>query len=233
MAKVDPHERLLEEQIRYYRERAPEYDEWYARRGRYDLGAEGNRRWADELDQVQGALLASRPGGRVLEIAAGTGYWTRILASRAETLTALDSSPEALARNRTRVGDPRVRYEIGDVFSWQPAERYDFVFFAFWVSHVPAPRMARFWQRVGAALAPGGRVFLVDNLRSSSIRHPENPTAEDPTVERTLNDGRRFRIVKVYYTAAALAAELAALGWRPELVETERYFVLGSVEPSG
>ena len=233
MSELDPDERLIAEQIRYYRARAPEYDEWYVRRGRYDLGAEGNQSWAEELCQVRDELLASGPGGRILEIAAGTGYWTRILAGQAEAMTALDASPEALGLNRERVGDPRVRYETGDVFSWQPKTRYDFIFFGFWVSHVPGRRMAEFWQRVLASLAPGGQVFLVDNLRSSSIRNPEHPTAEDPTVERRLNDGRAYRIVKVYYTAAMLAEQLSALGWHAELRETPRFFVFGSARPGG
>ncbi len=30
--------RLIEEQIAYYRARAPEYDEWFFRQGRYDHG---------------------------------------------------------------------------------------------------------------------------------------------------------------------------------------------------
>ena len=32
-------ERLLQEQVDYYRARAGEYDEWFFRTGRYDLGA--------------------------------------------------------------------------------------------------------------------------------------------------------------------------------------------------
>jgi hypothetical protein len=33
-------ERLLAEQRAYYEARAPEYDEWWQRRGRFDLGPE-------------------------------------------------------------------------------------------------------------------------------------------------------------------------------------------------
>ena len=33
---------LLAEQIEYYRARAPEYDEWWVREGRWDLGPEQN-----------------------------------------------------------------------------------------------------------------------------------------------------------------------------------------------
>lgn len=36
--------KILEEQIEYYRARAAEYDDWWFRRGRYDRGADANRR---------------------------------------------------------------------------------------------------------------------------------------------------------------------------------------------
>ena len=36
-------DRILQEQARYYEDRAPEYDDVWYRRGRYDLGPEGNR----------------------------------------------------------------------------------------------------------------------------------------------------------------------------------------------
>ena len=39
---------ILEEQISYYRARAPEYDEWFLRKGRYDVGADDNQRWHAE-----------------------------------------------------------------------------------------------------------------------------------------------------------------------------------------
>lgn len=224
-------ERRIAEQIQYYRARAPEYDEWYTRRGRYDLGVEGNRTWASELAQAREALLASRPEGNILEVAAGTGYWTRVLAGQAASLTALDASPEALSLNRERVGDLGVRYVTAGVFSWKPEARYDYVFFAFWISHVPARRMVDFWRFVRASLAPEGRVFLIDNRRPSSITMPENPDAADPTVHRMLNDGRAYRIIKSYYTAETLSRQLTGLGWRPKIHETSRYFVLGSVRP--
>ncbi len=47
-APVDALEDLLAQQSRYYRDRAPEYDDWWFRRGRYDHGEKANDRWAAE-----------------------------------------------------------------------------------------------------------------------------------------------------------------------------------------
>ena len=56
-------QRVLAEQVAYYRARAPEYDDWFYRRGVYDNGAEWNGRWRAELDELAGALDRARPGG--------------------------------------------------------------------------------------------------------------------------------------------------------------------------
>ena len=68
---------LLEGQLAYYRARAGEYDEWFLRTGRYDRGPEWNRRWFSELEQVRRELDGFGPTGEVLELACGTGLWTR------------------------------------------------------------------------------------------------------------------------------------------------------------
>lgn len=98
---------VLQEQIAYYRARSREYDEWFLRRGRYDLGEQQNARWRSELDQVVRALASFGPRGRVLELAGGTGFWTELLVRTAEELTVVDASPESLRINRGRVGDRR------------------------------------------------------------------------------------------------------------------------------
>jgi hypothetical protein len=49
-------ETLLAEQVDYYRARAPEYDDWFLRRGRYDRGSARNRRWFEQVEVVRGRL---------------------------------------------------------------------------------------------------------------------------------------------------------------------------------
>src|SRR4030095_3844808 len=131
---------ILAEQVAYYRKRAGEYDEWCVRTGRDDHGAELNAAWFADVAEVETALTAYldavRPR-RALELACGTGLFTRMLAPRVESLRALDASPEVLAINRGRVAAENVDYAIEDIFAWQPTAQYDFVFMSFWLSHVP------------------------------------------------------------------------------------------------
>jgi demethylmenaquinone methyltransferase/2-methoxy-6-polyprenyl-1,4-benzoquinol methylase len=222
-------DKLLQEQIAYYRARAGEYDECFLRTGRYDRGPEVNRRWFAEVAEVAAALAAFAPSGRVLELACGTGWWTAQLARYADSVTAVDSSPEALAINRARLGTSRVEHVQADLFSWRPTTCYDTVFFGFWLSHVPPERFGAFWDLVRVCLAPDGRVFFVDSLyieASTAVDHRlEGP--ESTTVKRRLNDGREFHIVKVFYRPDALAARLAEMGWQVEIHATPSYFLHG------
>lgn len=152
-------ERLVADQLSYYRKRAPEYDDWFFRRGRFDRGPELNARWVAEVDEVERALHNINPAGRVMELACGTGIWTERLLNYAEQVVAVDGSPEMLAQCRQRVGDERVDFVEADLFAWEPRTRFDVVFFSFWLSHVPPARFESFWRLVDSALHPDGRVL--------------------------------------------------------------------------
>ena len=64
---------ILQEQIRYYRARAPKYDEWFFRQGDYDHGEAHRQKWFEQIAQAESALRNEKPEGDVLELAAGTG----------------------------------------------------------------------------------------------------------------------------------------------------------------
>ena len=74
-----------------------------------------------------------------------------------------------------------------------------------------------FWALVRAALAPDGRVFLVDSHRGDGAHTV--PGGPDVEVRRLL-DRREFRIVKRYYEPRALEERLAALGRRLTVATT-------------
>jgi SAM-dependent methyltransferase len=227
---------ILQQQVEYYRARAGEYDEWWFRTGRYDRGPEFNARWHAEVDEVEDALavwLAARRPIAALELACGTGLFTRHLAPRVRDLTAVDASPEVIAINRARVAATNVDYVQADIFEWRPTRTYDAVFFSFWLSHVPDDRFAPFWQQVSAALAPGGAAYLIDSAfdPTSTAKDHAVPRKDAGVVTRKLNDGREFQIVKVFYRPDELAAKLSVICWRTDIRQTEHYFIHGQAIP--
>ena len=225
--------RLLKDQIEYYRARASEYDEWFFRQGRYDRGSQHRAEWLAELAVVEGALRDELPAGSVLELACGTGLWTRHLAERHSRVVAVDASPEVVAINRERLKSDRVTYVVGDLFSWVPPRgQFDAVFFGFWLSHVPVAQFDAFWMTVRAALKPEGRAFFVDSLlEPESTARDHGPLDESGVVRRRLNDGREFNVVKVFYEPEELQRRLAERGWTGWVRSTGRFFLYGSVRP--
>jgi SAM-dependent methyltransferase len=203
---------LIQEQIEYYRERAPEYDETSSPPG-------------DPLalfwQRIEAALAGFAPTGRVLEIASGTGGWTRHLLEQASTITAVDSSSEMHDLSRRKLNnDPRVHYIEADVFTWKPDEQYDVVCFSNWLSHVPPGRFTTFWALVRNALAPGGRVFFTDEGKDAWRNEDFLIDPLVPIVRRPLLDGRTFRAVKVFWDPDELEERLRDLGWDIKIHES-------------
>lgn len=204
-------------QIAYYRARAAEYDNAYSGRMR--------------MPQLTQALDKLPVSGDVLELACGTGQWTRLLSCRARSLTALDAAPEMLRLARARMRGTSTRFIEADVFGWEPDRQYDTVFFAFWLSHVPPAETEAFWNLLRWTLTPGGCVaFLDDSPAKAEI---EEPVAEAPvpTVRRTLSDGSQHLTVKVLRDAAGLTALLHGLGWEAHVEAIDPYHLAGVAHP--
>ena len=142
------HKELMKEQIEYYSAQANEYDQWFLRKGRFDKGPELNAHWFNEVEVVRQALAGMAPMSRVLELACGTGLWTEQLAKYTKTITAVDASAEMIAKNKERLPREQIDYIQADLFTWEPQEKYEMVFFSFWMSHVPPEKFADFWQTI-------------------------------------------------------------------------------------
>jgi len=191
---------VLASQVDYYRRRA----------GEYDVTVYGDIVAARA--RIARLVAEMRPTGTVLEIACGTGLWTEALAGAAETVTALDVAPEAVAIARDRVRADNVRFEVADIFSWETAARFDVVFFAAWLSHVPMSRFGEFWRLLRGLLAAGGRVLFIDQHVEGRDEETYLP-GSDEIVERQLQDGSRYRIIKNFVDPERLERRLRGLGW--------------------
>jgi SAM-dependent methyltransferase len=214
---------VLGEQREYYEQRAGEYDDWVMRRGRYDAGPVENARWAAELAEVHSVLHRLDVRGDVLELAPGTGQWSRLLLPRCASLTLVDASPAMLERNPA-AADRRSRAVVADLFEWTTDERFDVVAFGFWLSHVPQRLFDGFLSRVASWLRPGGRLFYVDSLPYASRVSPALVSTDGERHTRSLADGREFSIVKVFRTSDALTAAFAAAGIDAEVRQTATLF---------
>jgi SAM-dependent methyltransferase len=215
---------LISRQSAYYEARAGEYDEWWERRGRYDRGPEFRRAWNKDIGQLEAWLDEEQVTGDLLEIAAGTGKWTRSLAVCATSVTALDSSPAMLAINAAKCRAGNVDYVVADIFDWQPTRRYDATFSAFWISHIPAERWAAYWALLGTALRPGGKALFIDSAHPSGA----DATSSEVEVKRRLNDGSKHTVHKRYWKPSELRGALGRVGWEATVGETDFAFLFGA-----
>jgi demethylmenaquinone methyltransferase/2-methoxy-6-polyprenyl-1,4-benzoquinol methylase len=215
--------------VAYYEARAGEYDDWYLRRGRYSHGPIHDTAWNAELDGA-GTWLDSLPfHGEIVELAAGTGWWSPLLASKGE-LWIYDAAEAPLERARERLLAHRLRAHIHVRDAWAEADRQvDALFCGFWLSHVARDRTAEFLALARRWLKPGGLFTFIDSLPDPQSGAADNPAPAGDTAIRRLDDGREFSIVKVYREPAELDTALRDAGFgSAEVRTTGRFFALGS-----
>lgn len=200
----------------YYKQRAGEYDAVYDKPERqHDLA---------ELKAVLPSLVAGR---RVLEVAAGTGYWTQVIAATAADVTATDINPETLAIAAGRdYGSAPVTLLVADAYQLDavPGE-FDLVFCGFWWSHITRADIPRFLA--GLAGRAGATLVLVDNRYVAGSNHPIARTDPDGNSYqlRRLLDGREYEVLKNFPDAARLAADLQPWATAFRHTEFEYYWL--------
>jgi demethylmenaquinone methyltransferase/2-methoxy-6-polyprenyl-1,4-benzoquinol methylase len=213
--------------LAYYEARAAEYDDWYLRRGRYARGPIHDAAWNAELDGA-GAWLDGLPiRGEIVELAAGTGWWSPLLASKGE-LWLYDAAEAPLERARDRLLAHRLRAHIHVRDAWAEPDRHvDALVCNFWLSHVPRSRTGAFLALARRWLKPGGIFAAIDSLPDPQSGAGDNPPPAGDVAVRRLADGREFTIVKVHRSPEEIEAALRSTGFEsPRVATTGRFFVL-------
>jgi SAM-dependent methyltransferase len=186
----------------YYRDRAMEYDAVYDKPERQE-----------DLARLRALLPPLVAGRSVLEIAAGTGYWTTALAASARSVLATDLNDETLAVARTRsYGPGEVRFQVADAYDLGAVPgRFDAIFAGFFWSHVLRSDVRRFARALFDRVEPGGVVIFADNRYVEGSNHPITRTTPDGDTfqTRTLSDGRTFEVLKNFPTVEQFTADVA------------------------
>lgn len=210
----------------YYSARAHEYEQVYAKPERQD-----------DLRHLHELVPAFAAGRRVLEVACGTGYWTRDLATRAASVTASDLSPEvlALARARQPAGDP-VQFVRADAYALgEVAGAFDAAFVGFWVSHVLRRDLRRFLDGLHRRLSPGSLAMLIDSRYVEGSNWPVTRTDREGNTyqRRRLNDGTLHEVLKNFLTPAEVRDAIAAAGGSRPAVHELTYYWYATYEVAG
>ncbi|WP_338758499.1 class I SAM-dependent methyltransferase [Massilia sp. METH4] len=192
------HESLIE----YYARHAADYEKVYDK----------PERQAD-LAALRGKLPELLRGHKVLEIACGTGYWTRLIGATAASVHATDINEATLALARDRQSGGNVTFAQADAFDLPAAPgQYTAVFAGFWWSHVKREEQDRFLAQLRAKLGKDVLLVLLDNtyVDGSSTVIARTDQEGNTYQIRTLGSGERMEIVKNFPTDSYLRKKLAA-----------------------
>jgi hypothetical protein len=135
-------------------------DDWFLRRGAFERGAIHDAAWATELDMVTRWLDGLPLAGRIMEPAAGVGFFSPLLAEKGE-LSAYDADEAALDRARDRLIAHRLRahLHVADLFAREAVVR-------------PATEPGEAAER-GTAAEPGAdavvAAFLLGRVRGAGL----------------------------------------------------------------
>jgi ubiquinone/menaquinone biosynthesis C-methylase UbiE len=147
---------------------------------------------------------------RVLEIAAGTGYWTDAYCDDAMSVVATDVNAETLEVARARRSWPdSVRLAEADAFDLSSVDGgFDAAFAGFFWSHLRLDQLGLFFSALARRLEPGAVVVLIDNRYVEGSNHPVSRTdaAGNTYQQRQLDDGTSWEVLKNFPTVATLEA---------------------------
>ena len=183
-----------------------------------------------DVEKIQ-EMVSGFGKGHLIDIACGTGYWVPFYAGNCRQLTCLDQSANMLeeCRNRTQKlnMEPEPVLLQADLFTEcvdEGAQGYAFPFFnieleqagfdsavvGLIVSYLHREDEKTFFERIKRILTPRARLLIIDSLwnpKRSKYRNKEG------VEERTLNDGRKFKVYKRYLDKADIARTFKANGF--------------------
>lgn len=109
------------------------------------------------------------PCRRVLDLGCGTGEFSRLLASRVESVVAIDLSPKSIEIAKERSKHlTNVDFCVADILQWNfPAEEFDAIVSIATVHHLSIETLL---PKLKNALKPGGVLIILDLLAHDTLR---------------------------------------------------------------
>jgi ubiquinone/menaquinone biosynthesis C-methylase UbiE len=180
----------------YYSKRANDYEQIYHR---------NNPVRQSEQAKIKNLLRNSFGNKSVLEIACGTGYWTKAVAQTAQSITAVDNSTEMLEVAKAK--NIKAHFINDNAYTLNNVnDEFNAGLANFWFSHIPKDQINIFLTTFHKKLLPGSTVIMAENILNKDIGGEYIKKDEDVNTYklRTLNDGTTYQILKNYYNEEEL-----------------------------
>ena len=189
--------------------------EYYQKRVSDSGGIYGPSEVQEDFDWVTRWLQQNVAESDVLEIACGTGHWTKAASETARRVVGTDINTNLLQAARHTLQVRPVDLVAADGYQLPLIDNaFDCGFAAFWLSHVPRADIPSFLNAFVRHLKLRGRLLFIDTKWVEGYRKPIARRDEDGNTYqwRTLKDGSRYEILKNYFTEQELIGFLESFG---------------------
>jgi len=204
----------------YYKERAPVYDLVY-----------GYPERQADLRFLEAHIQEMFSGRRVLEIAAGTGYWTQFISRSAKSILATDREEAQIDELLKRSYQCPVDTRIQDAYHMDrlvdEGKSFSGAFAGLWLSHVPKQRLKEFFTSLHQCLRPGARVILIDNSAIQCDRFPITSSDKNGNSFQTreLESGSRHQVLKNFPTLEELKQTTEPYGEFQNYIDLKNFWL--------
>lgn len=186
-----------DEFMRYYDERAPEYDEIYSGKGPSIPETQAYKKDVEEIS----AICRGFGRGHLIDIGCGTGYWLQYYARNCSEISLVDQSRNMLVQCKKRTNalpsDIGVNFIKGDFLHLRFLGRiFDTALIGFFISHLTDEDEQILFNKMKGVLRPKADILWIDGSWSSLRKKYRE---KEGYQKRTLNDGRSFSVFKRYF----------------------------------
>jgi SAM-dependent methyltransferase len=133
--------------------------------------------WSAEPNTFVVSLTGDLPVGTAIDLGAGEGRNALWLAEQGWQVTAVDFSSVAVERGRARPGGDLVDWQVADVTTYEPADRFDLVLVCY--LHLPRHVMRRVLQHAASWVGPGGHLVVVAHAARNLVEGVGGPQDRD------------------------------------------------------
>ena len=209
---------MTSDMISYYKDRAKEYENVYAKPARQS-----------DLLLATKILKDAFRSKDVLEIACGTGYWTEKICRTAKKILAIDINDTVIEVAKSKNYLPaEVEFQIADIFNLTNINRHESLFGGFIWSHIKLQDLNAFVEIANNLVVDYGTVVFMDNnyVDGSNLPIAENDNSGNTYQTRTLENGTTHKVLKNFPSETFIRELLIGKASEIRFISLQYYWIL-------
>ena len=209
----------MNQQKIYYQKRAKEYERVYQKTERQE-----------DLKTLHTYLQEQATDKNILEIACGTGYWTKTLATTSHQIQASDYNKAVLEIAKTKsYGTTPVFFQQLDFWKLPSSNiSYDLIFGGFIWSHILKDQLPSFIKLLQGQIQKEGALLFIDNQYVEGSSTPISRIDQNGNTYQTrrLADGSAFEVLKNFPNQKEVEDLLVPMDLTIEWMDLKYYWIL-------